>query len=92
MGPQLYLILVLAAATPITYGYMWVKQQVVVKRAYDDGKTVGREEVAAATAATSRERVASVEEGIAEPVVIPAERQKLIELCNRSASCRSRTK
>lgn len=92
MGPQLYLILALLAATPATYGYMWVKQQVLVSRAYEAGKRVGAEEVAAATNTKSRDVVAKVEEGEREAPVISPEKAKIIELCKRSASCRDRGK
>jgi len=92
MGPQLYLILALVAAVPSTYGYMWIKQQVLVTRAYESGKKVGREEVAAATNTKSRDVVASVESGEREAPIVDPARQKIVELCKRSASCRERGK
>lgn len=89
MGPQLYLILALAATGPATYGYMWIKQQIVVKRAYDDGKRVGAEQAAAEINRASRERVTRFEEGQREAEPVPADKKRLIELCMRSASCRA---
>lgn len=89
MGPQLYLILALAATGPATYGYMWVKQQIVVKQAYDSGKKVGAEQAAVAINAASRDRVTQFEQGQREAEPVPADKQRLIELCKRSASCRA---
>ena len=89
MGPQLYLILALAIATPATYGYMWVKQQVLVSNAYENGKKVGAEQAAAAINKASRERVTQFEEGQREAEPVPADKQRLIELCKRHASCRA---
>lgn len=89
-GPQLFMILALVAAIPATYGTMWVLRERAVKVAYENGKRVGAEQVAATTTAVSRERVAAVEEGERAAPVVPAERQMLIDLCNKSASCRSR--
>jgi hypothetical protein len=90
MGPMAYLCIVLAAAVPVTYGTMWVKREWAVSVAYDKGKTDGAGTVAAKTTAAAAETVNAVEAGerAAEPA--PADKTKLIELCNRSASCRDR--
>lgn len=90
MGPQLYLILALVAATPITYGVMWVKREIAVKEAFNEGKKVGAETVAATVTKSSRETVTAVEEGERTAPVVSADRQKIIDLCKRSASCRDR--
>lgn len=90
MGPQLYLMLALAATGPATYGVMWIKREIAVKHAYDSGKRVGAQEAAAAINEASRQRVASVEEGERTAEVVPADRAKIIEICKRSASCRDR--
>ena len=90
LGPQLFLILALVAAIPATYGTMWVARERAVKAAYESGKRVGAETVAATTTAASRERVAAVEEGERAAPAVPVEKQMLIDLCNKSASCRSR--
>ena len=92
MGPQLYLILALIAAAPATYGYMWIKQQIVVAKAFEQGKEAGAGSVAAKTTEKSASTVAAVAEGENEAPVISPEKAKLIQLCNRSASCRDRTK
>lgn len=89
-APQVFMILALVAAIPATYGVMWAKREVAVKAAYETGKRVGTETVAATTTAASRERVAAVEEGERSAPVVPFERQMIIDLCNKSASCRSR--
>ena len=90
MGPQLYLLMALAAGIPATYGVMWVKQQIAVKHAYADGKRVGAEQVAATVAKAARERVAAVERGEREAETVPVEKAKIVDLCKRSASCRDR--
>lgn len=89
MGPQLYLMLALALSGPATYGVMWIKREIAVKHAYDNGKKVGAEQAAAAINAASRERVTKFEEGQREAEPVPADKQRLIELCKRSASCRA---
>jgi len=92
MGPQIYLILALLAATPATYGYMWVKQQIVVKRAYADGLRVGAEKAATAVNIASGERVAAVQEGERTAPVIPEDRAERIKKCATQSSCRERAR
>jgi hypothetical protein len=85
-----YLCIVLAAALPVTYGTMWVKREWAVSAALDEGARIGAGSVAAKTTAAASETVNAVEAGerAAEPA--PVDKTKLIELCNRSASCRDR--
>jgi hypothetical protein len=90
MGPQFYLIVVLAAAIPATYGTMWVKREWAVSAAYKQGKIDGAGAVAAKTTEAATETVKAVEAGERSAEPAPADKTKLIELCNRSASCRDR--
>ena len=92
MGPQLYLILALAAALPATYGVMTVKRQIAVSHAYEVGKRVGEETVAAATTKAAREIVTAQAEGEAAAAPVPADKAAIIALCQKSASCRERKK
>jgi len=89
-SPQLYLILALLAAIPATYGVMTVKRQIAVSHAYEAGKRVGEEIVAAATTAKAREIVTAQAEGEASAAPVPADKAAIIALCQRSASCRER--
>ena len=89
-SPQLYLILALLAAIPATYGVMAVKRQIAVSHAYEAGKRVGEEIVAAATTAKAREIVTAQAEGEASAAPVPADKAAIIALCQRSASCRER--
>lgn len=92
MGPQVYLMLALALSGPATYGVMWIKREVAVHHAYAEGLKVGKSQVAAATTAQAAVIVAEVQKGEAEAPVISPEKAKIIELCNRSASCRDRAR
>lgn len=92
MGPQIWLILALAASGPATYGVMVLKQHRIEVAAYASGKAAGAQMVAAATTASAQETVATVEQGERMAEVVPADKQKIIDLCKRSASCRDRSK
>ena len=89
-GPQLYLILALAAALPATIGVMTVKRQLAVAHAYEAGKRVGEEIVAATITAKAREIVTAQAEGEAAAPAVPADKAALIALCAKSTSCRDR--
>ena len=89
-GPQLYLILALAAALPATIGVMTVKRQLAVAHAYEAGKRVGEEIVAATITAKAREIVTAQAEGEASAPAVPADKAAIVALCQRSASCRER--
>jgi hypothetical protein len=90
LGPQLYLILALLAALPATIGVMTVKRHMAVSHAYEAGKRVGAETVAAATTAKSTEIAAAVTEGEALAPFVSVDKMAIQELCKRSASCRER--
>lgn len=90
MGPQIYLMLVLAAAGPAVYGYMAVKQRIVEHRAYAAGERVGMATVAAATTAKATEIASAVAEGEALAPFVSVDKAVLQDLCDRSASCRDR--
>lgn len=92
MAPQIYLMIALALTGPATYGVMWLKREVAVHHAYAEGLKAGKAQVAAATTAKSAEVVEDVQKGEAEAPVISPEKAKIIELCNRSASCRDRAR
>ncbi len=90
MGPMAYLCIALMIAIPAQYGVMKLQQIRHVSAAIEEGKRIGAGSVAAKTTEAATETVAAVEAGerAAEPA--PADKSKLIELCNRSASCRDR--
>lgn len=92
MGPQLYLMLALALSGPVTYGVMWVKRERAVAVAYDKGHKAGAGSVAATVTEKASNTVAAVDAGEREAPAVSADRQKLIELCKKSASCRDRHK
>ena len=90
MSPTMWLIVILAAATPATYGYMWTKQQYLVHQAYKRGKVVGAEEVATGVNKEALETVRRALEGERQAPIIPTVKKELVDLCNKSASCRDR--
>lgn len=92
MSPQIYIIIALACAIPVTYGAMWTRMQIATHTAYEKGKTVGAEQVAAKTTEQASNTVNAVNAGEAEAPAIPPERAAIIALCNKSASCRDRVK
>lgn len=92
MGPQVWLIAALFAAIPATYGVMKVKMHAVEIAAYAAGKKVGEETVAAAVTASAREVVAATLAGEASAAPVPQQREAIVALCQRSASCRERKK
>ena len=92
MGPQVWLIAALFAAIPATYGVMKVKMHAVEIAAYNSGKKVGEETVAAATTKAAREIVTAQAEGEASAAPVPADKAAIVALCQRSASCRERKK
>jgi hypothetical protein len=93
---QLAVLAVLAVSPFATYGVMKVKMDHAVSRAdreaYKRGEKAGAAQAATKTLEAAQNTLNRAAEGerMAEPV--PAEKQKLIELCNRSASCRDRKK
>lgn len=89
MGPQLYLILVLAAAIPVTYGTMWLKKEWAVAVAYRQGKIDGEAAVSAKGVANATETAAAIRRAEAE-TPLPAGKTAIIELCKKRASCRER--
>lgn len=90
LSPHAWLMLVLALATPATYGVMWLKREWAVSAAYKAGEKAGAATVAATVTAASGKRAEAFEEGWREPAPIPPERARIIELCAKSASCRDR--
>jgi hypothetical protein len=90
IGPQIYLIAFLVAALPVTYGVMSMKREFAVKEAYKTGVKAGQEQAAAAVTKSATETVVAVAQGEAEAPTVPPDKAKIIELCKRSASCRSR--
>ena len=92
MGPQLYLILALVAAIPTTIGVMTVKRHIAVSHAYEAGKRVGAETVAATVSKQANDVVAAVSEGEAAAPVVSPEKAAIAALCAKSASCRERVR
>jgi hypothetical protein len=92
MTPAMWLILVLTLATPVTYGYMWVKNQIEITRAIEKGEKIGEGRVAAATTKQSQETTQAVAEAESTALPAPRDKAKLQELCDRNASCRDRKK
>jgi hypothetical protein len=92
MNPTLILIAALSIALPVMYGTMSAKKAMEVERAYSNGKKVGAETVAAATTEKANDVVRAVDEGEKSAPVVSPDKAKIIELCQRSASCRDRAK
>ena len=92
MGPQLYLILALVVAIPSTYGIMHLKMKIAVAHAFNDGQTAGAAQAAARVIESSQATVAAVIEGEAAAPIVSPEKAKIMELCQRSSSCRERVK
>lgn len=92
MSPQMILIAALSIAIPVVYGTMSAKKAIEVERAYTNGKKVGAETVAAATTEKANDVVRAVDEGEKSAPAVSPDRAKIIELCQRSASCRDRMK
>lgn len=92
MGPQIWLILALAASGPATYGVMKIQQHRVEIAAYGAGKAVGAQMVAAKVTEKATDTVAKVAEGEASIEPLSPEKAAIIAVCNRSASCRDRSK
>lgn len=89
-GPQIYLILALLAAVPSTYGVMKMKQMRVEVAAFEAGKKVGAETVAATVSKQANDIIAAVSDGEATAPVVSAEKEAIAALCQKSASCRER--
>ena len=95
MGPQLYLILALVAAIPATYGYMKVREVVVVHQARADERNKGVEACNIRVGKIEQENRRSTAKAVDEAeraagTVTDADDKELAEICKRSASCRSR--
>lgn len=96
MSPTMILMLVLAASGPVTYGYMKVREAIVVNAAVKAERNAGviacNSRVAQIEAANKKAVAKAVEEaGRAEALINDTpEGRELVELCKRSASCRSR--
>jgi hypothetical protein len=89
MGPQLYLILALAAAVPVTYGTMWLKKEWAVSVAYKQGKADGESAVSAKGVASANDTVAAIRAAEAE-TPLPADKAAILALCKKRASCKER--
>ena len=86
---------ILATALLLTWSaYQWGQwgREAAVTAAYHKGYATGGEEVASKVNESAAKTVESVKTGEAEMVVIPPEKARLIELCQRSASCREHKK
>lgn len=91
-GPLLWLVLALAASGPATYGVMVIKQHRIEIAAYDAGKAAGAASVAAKVTERASNTVAHIAEGEASVEPLSPTKAAIIAACNRSASCRDRTK
>lgn len=92
MTPMTYVAAVLAVSLPVTYGVMKLKQIRVAEASWNAGHKAGAGSVAAKTTEKAQETVQQVEQGERDAPAVSADRQKLIELCKKSASCRDRHK
>lgn len=90
MAPTIWLILALAAATPITYGVMWVKREIATKAAYDKGYDSGKASVSAATVEGATRTAAAERQAETEVAHVSPEREAIIARCKKTASCRER--
>lgn len=88
-SPMLWLVGILAIATPVTYGITKIRANMEAKAAYAEGKQAGLGAASTATVAGAT-KTAEAERAAEEAIPLTAERAELIKLCNRSASCRER--
>lgn len=91
-GPMTWLFLALAASGPATYGVMAIKQHRIEIAAYDAGKAAGAASVAAKVTEHATDTVNKVAEGEASVEPLSPVKAAIVAACNRSASCRDRTK
>jgi hypothetical protein len=98
MSPGMILIAILAATGPVTYGYMKVREIIVVKAAVKAERNAGvmacNARVAQIETANKTAVTKAVEEATRAEALVPdtPEGAELVKLCNASASCRSRGK
>ena len=89
MAPTFWLIVMLGAAVPLTYGTMWLKQQWAVSVAYKEGKKDGAAEVTAKGVAAAGDTAAAIRDADAT-TPLPADKAAIVALCKQRASCRER--
>lgn len=97
MGPMVYLCLALAAALPATYGYMAIKEKIVVGIAVSKERQAGiavcNDRVGQIERAHNSKVAESTKEARRAADLVPdppATDAELAALCKKSASCRSR--
>lgn len=96
MTPTVWLVLILALSGPATYGYMKVREIIVVKSAVTAERNKGVEacnvRVGKIESENRRSTAQAAEEAERAAGMIPdtPEGKELVEICKRSASCRSR--
>jgi hypothetical protein len=94
---MIWLLGISMTAVPVMYGYMAVKQKVVVhyavKEARADEQAKARAkiaEIAEKSEAAARTTIEAARVGAAGVAPTPIEKAELIDLCRKSASCRDR--
>lgn len=99
MGPQMILILLLAASGPVTYGYMKVHEAIVVSAAVKAERRQGVVACNVRVGEIERKHNEGVDQAADDAIAAadqiertPDEMEALKALCKRSASCRSRGK
>ena len=91
-SPLIWLCAVLTLATPVTYAVTKVNAERQIRAAYADGKSAGMGASSTQTVASAGKTAAAERQAETDVPPVPTDRAKLIERCNRAASCRDRGK
>jgi hypothetical protein len=91
-SPMLWLVLVLGAALPATYGITKTKAMWEAKAAYDKGVEAGKGLAATAALSAATETARAEREAEATNSPTPTQHEALIALCKKDRNCRSRGK
>jgi hypothetical protein len=91
-NPLLWLVIILGASLPVTYGITKTKAMWEARAAYDKGVEAGKglAATAALSAATDTARAEREAEVVVSPV--PADHAALVARCNKDRACRDRGK
>jgi hypothetical protein len=80
-----------AVCVGLFFGAVQLRHNAKLAAAHSTGVAVGKAE-SAATALASASKTAQAEREATEATPLPADKQAIIELCRKSASCRDRGK
>lgn len=88
-SPLIWLAIVGLLSGPATYGVMKIQELRKWKAAYQLGFDAGKGHSATSTVTEATKTAEAIREAEAETVV-PVDKQAIIELCKKRASCRER--